>query len=115
VSLVDVLPTLAELCNVQAPPLDGKSLAPQLRNPDEPRRETVFSEFDLQTPRAKYMIRRGEWKFTLRVNDLAELYDLKRDSNEMENLAAAAEQQARGDALREELFAWYRPPEWKAG
>ena len=115
VSLVDVLPTLAELCNVQAPPLDGKSLVAQLRNPDEPRGETVFSEFDLQTPRAKYMIRRGDWKYTFRVNDLAELYDLKRDPDEMENLAGVAEQRARVDALREALFAWYRPPELKAG
>ena len=115
VSLVDVLPTLAELCNVPAPPLDGRSLAAQLQNPDAPGSETVFSEFDLQTPRAKYMIRRGDWKYTFRVNDLAELYDLRRDPDEMQNLATAAEQRARVDALREELFAWYRPPELKTG
>ena len=115
VSLVDVLPTLAELCNVPAPPLDGRSLAAQLQNPDAPGSETVFSEFDLQTPRAKYMIRRGDWKYTFRVNDLAELYDLRRDPEEMQNLAAAAEQRTRVDALREELFAWYRPPELKTG
>src|SRR5215472_5350119 len=33
VSLVELLPTLAELCGVALPHLDGKSLVPQLRNP----------------------------------------------------------------------------------
>jgi choline-sulfatase len=111
VSLVELLPTLAELCGVALPPLDGKSLVPQLRNPREPRNQPVFSEFNLQTPRAKYMIRHGDYKYTFRVNDTAELYDLRSDRDEMENLALKPESRARVEALKNELFAWYHPPE----
>jgi choline-sulfatase len=111
VSLVELLPTLAELCGVALPALDGKSLVPQLRNPRELRDQPVFSEFNLQTPRAKYMIRRGDYKYTFRVNDMAELYDLRSDPDEMNNLALKPEDRARVEALKNELFAWYRPPE----
>ena len=114
VSLVDLLPTLAELAGVSLPALDGASLVPQLRDPRRPVDRPVFSEFNLQTPRAKYMIRRGDLKYTYRVNDLAELYDLRSDPDEMENLAGDPAARARVEALRDELFAWYRPPEGKA-
>jgi choline-sulfatase len=114
VSLVELLPTLAELCDIGLPALDGKSLVPQLRNPREFRDQPVFSEFNLQTPRAKYMIRHGDYKYTFRVNDTAELYDLRSDRDEMDNLALKPEGRARVEALKNELFAWYRPPEIRA-
>jgi choline-sulfatase len=111
VSLVDLLPTLGELCGVPVPKLDGFSLVPQLRNSREERAQPVFSEFDLRTPRAKYMIRRGNLKYTFRANDLAELYDLKKDPDEMDNLALSPRHQPTVNGLKSELFEWYRPPE----
>jgi choline-sulfatase len=111
VSLVDVLPTLGELCGVPAPKLDGYSLVPQLRNSRERRPSPVFSEYDLRTPRAKYMIRRDDWKYTFRANDLAELYDMRADPAEMANLAQSPRHAATVESLKGELFAWYRPPE----
>jgi choline-sulfatase len=114
VSQVEVLPTLAELCGVKLPALDGKSLVPQLRNPAASRDLPVYSEFNLGTPRAKYMIRRGDFKYTFRVNDMAELYDLRQDPDEMDNLALKPAQKSRVESLREQLFAWHRPPELKA-
>lgn len=114
VSLVDLLPTLAELCGVTLPQLDGESLLPQLRNPQKARSRPVFSEFNLQTPQAKYMIRRGDFKYTFRVNDMQELYDVKQDPSEMDNLALKPEHRSAVDRLKDELFAWYRPPEIKA-
>ena len=87
VSLVQVQPTLAELCGVPVPSLDGPSLVPQLRNAADVRDLPVYSEFNLQTPRAKYMLRRRQFKYTFRVNDMPELYDLQRDREEMDNLA----------------------------
>ena len=59
------------------------------------------------------MIRRGDFKYTFRVNDMAELYDLKQDPDEMDNLALKPEQKSRADDLREQLFRWHRPPEMK--
>jgi choline-sulfatase len=115
VSQVDVLPTLAELCGVKLPELDGKSLVPQLRNPREARGQPVYSEFNLQTPRAKYMIRSGDFKYTFRVHDTAELYDLKQDPDEMDNLALKAAHLSRAEDLKDQLFRWYRPPELKGG
>ena len=111
VSLVDLLPSLGELCGVPVPKLDGYSFAPQLRNPRAGRAQPVFSEFDLRTPRAKYMIRHGDLKYTFRTNDLAELYDLKQDPAEMDNLALNPQHRAAAEKLKSELFAWYRPPE----
>jgi choline-sulfatase len=111
VSLVDVLPTVAEICNVSVPETDGKSLLPQLRNAHEPRNQPVFSEYNLHTPRAKYMIRSGSYKYTFRVNDMAELYDLASDPQEMNNLALDRDSRGRVDSLRNALFSWHRPLE----
>ena len=111
VSLVQVLPTLAELCGVSTPQLDAPALVPQLRDATAVRDVPVFSEFNLQTPRAKYMLRRNDFKYTLRVNDMSELYDMKRDPDEMANLALKPEYRGRVEQMKQELFAWYTPPE----
>ncbi len=111
-SQVQVLPTLLELCGLRAVSgLDGTSLAPQCRKPDEVRDSRVFAEFALRSPRAKYMLRRGRWKYTFWTHDMPELYDLQDDPGELNNVALEASQKARVEAMKAELFAWYRPPE----
>jgi choline-sulfatase len=110
-SLVDVLPTLGELCGVSLPALDGGSLAGSLRHPAQPVDKTVFAEYNLQTPRAKYMIRNGDFKYNFYVNDVDELYNLKTDPNELVNLAGHEDYKGKVEELRERLFSWYRPPE----
>ena len=88
VSLVDVLPTLCELCRLPRPTgLDGESLEGDLREPARLRDTTIYSEYNLRTPRAKYMIRRGDFKYNFFQNDVAELYNLRQDPDEMRNLA----------------------------
>jgi len=111
VSLVQVLPTLAGLCGVSMPQLDAPSLVPQLRDVSAVRGLPVFSEFNLQTQRAKYMLRRNNFKYTFRVNDMPELYDMIRDPDEMTNLALKPEYRERVEQMKQELFAWYTPPE----
>jgi choline-sulfatase len=114
VSQVELLPTLGELCGVDVPQLDGKNLVPQLRDAAARRDDAVFAEFNLQTPRAKYMIRRGDYKYTFRANgDVPELYDLRSDPAEMDNLALKSAARGRVEELKGELFSWYRPPEMK--
>jgi choline-sulfatase len=112
VSLVSLLPTLAELCDVPVPStLDGKSLMPQVRQPELATKAPIFSEYDLRNPRAKYMIRDGDLKYTFWTHDMPELYDLRSDPKEMRNLALQPEYRSRVDELKTKLFAWYTPPE----
>jgi choline-sulfatase len=112
VSLVDLLPTLAELCGVPLPGgLDGRSFAADLREPGRTRDTVIYSEFALRTPRAKYMIRRGDWKYSYYAGDMPELYNLREDPQEMKNLALLPQYKGRAAEMQGRLFDWYRPPE----
>jgi choline-sulfatase len=107
---VQVLPTLLDLCGL--PPvsgLDGPSLTPDLREPAKTRDTTVFSEFNLRNPRAKYMIRRGDYKYNYYVNDMAELYNLREDPKEMRNLALEPASASKVAEMKAQLFAWHKP------
>jgi choline-sulfatase len=112
VSNVDFSPTLAELTGLRAPNKpDGASFAADLRNPSATRDTTVFSEYNLGNRRAKYMIRRGDWKYNYYTHDMAELFNLREDPEEMHNLAALPQYKAKAEELKAAIFAWYRPPE----
>jgi choline-sulfatase len=111
VSNVDIAPTLAELTGLRAPnKTDGHSFVGDLRAPAKTRDTTVFSEYNLGNPRAKYMIRHGEWKYNYFIHDMAELFNLREDPEEMRNLAALPEFQTKVEEMKEQLFAWYQPP-----
>lgn len=110
VSLAQVAPTLAELCDV--PSLgryDAPSLIPQLRNPGAASDQPIFAEFDLNTPHPKFMIRRGDWKFCHYVDDMPELYNVRTDSDEMHNLALNSNYSTRVAQMKSELFGWLGP------
>lgn len=112
VSNTDVLPTLAELAGVPVPPgLDGKSFVSDLREPAATRDTTVFSEYNLRNTRAKYMIRRGDWKLNYFTHDISELFNLREDPGEMKNLALVPHYKDKMEELKAQLFAWYKPPE----
>jgi choline-sulfatase len=89
--------------------LDGESLVQDLKQPGRTRDTTVYSEFNLANNRAKYMIRRGDFKYNYYKSDTPELYDLKRDPKEMRNLANSAEHRGKLEELKAQLFAWHRP------
>ncbi len=110
VILVQVLPTLLELCGIPSPGgLDGASFIPDLREPGRTRDTTVFSEYNLGNARAKYMIRRGDFKYNFYKSDTPELYNLRQDPHEMRNLATVTEFQQKVEELKSQLFAWHRP------
>jgi choline-sulfatase len=112
VSLVQVFSTLTELCGVPTPSgLDGTSLAPCLREPSRTLNTQVFAEYNLRTPRAKYMLRRGDFKFNYYVNDIPELFNLREDPKEMRNLAGLPEHKGKVEEMKAQLFAWHQPPE----
>lgn len=104
VELVDIYPTLAELCGLPPPEgLEGCSLVPLLRDPQRAWKPAVFSQY----PRAKtghrhkgrgsvmgYAVRSDqyryvEWQDSLKGTVLArELYDQETDPEESRNLVS---------------------------
>jgi choline-sulfatase len=111
ISQVSLSATLTDLCGVrQVQPNDGVSFASVVRNPHNARTfGPVFAEYALNTPRAKYMVRDGDWKYTFWQHDREELYNLQADPAELRNVAADARCRKEAERLKATLFAWHRP------
>jgi choline-sulfatase len=111
VSLVSLSATLTELAGVpQISQNDGVSLAPWIRDTATKRTcGPVFAEYGLDSDQPKYMVRRGEWKYTYWLHDIPELYNLRTDPAELHNLAALPEYAGQRDELHNMLFRWHKP------
>jgi choline-sulfatase len=110
VSLVSVLQTLLELTDVPEPAgLDGESFVHDLREPGHTRDTIVYSEYALGSPRAKGMIRQGDFKYSYYKDDLPELYNLREDPKEMRNLAQIPAFSRNVKVLQTKLFEWHKP------
>ena len=108
VSQVALMPTLLELCGIPIPSgLDDTSLVPILRDPVRRPERAVFCESSLGSNAEKYMIRRGDWKYSHYMGDTPELYDLREDPEEMTNLATSPRHADVAGRLKEELLAWH--------
>jgi arylsulfatase A-like enzyme len=87
VSLIDLYPTLTELCNVTPPEkLDGESLVPLLRKPNRITNRTVVTTFDPGNVSA----RTQRWRYIRYADGSEELYDHQEDPHEWKNLANLA-------------------------
>jgi arylsulfatase A-like enzyme len=85
VSLVDIFPTLTELCGLNPKDgLTGRSLVPLLRNPSADWDYPVITSLDDN----HYSIRKGNWHYINYDGTDEELYNLTDDPEEWQNLAS---------------------------
>ncbi len=86
-SLIDMYPTLVELCGLPAPhqPLEGQSLAATLAAPDAAKDRNVFLP---HMNAGEYAVINRDWRYIRYGDDGEELYDLQKDPNEWNNLAS---------------------------
>ncbi len=97
VELVDLYPTLADLCGLPIPEgLEGTSFRPVLEDPEIPWKPAVFSELQRSRWHGR-SIRTASHRYTewspLEGDDeaLLEMYDLENDPREFTNIAMMAE------------------------
>ena len=84
-SLIDIFPTLVELCQLsENPNLEGISLVPQLDNPEAPREQPAITSAYF----GNHSIRTRDWRLIVYEDGAKELYDHRKDQDEFHNLAA---------------------------
>jgi len=104
-SLVDVLPTLCELAAIKpeyATSLDGSSLTGQFEG--GAGKDEVIGEYLAEGAIAPLvMIRRGSYKFVHSPADPDQLYDVRNDPDELQNLVADSRHAARTEQYLAEV------------
>ena len=89
--LLDLYPTLAELCKLSPRnDLEGISLVPQLRDPSTPRERPAMTSHN----RGNHAVRSKQWRYIRYADGSEELYNMQNDPNEWENLAGDPSYQA---------------------
>ena len=87
--LLDIYPTLAELCDLQSTPdrLEGLSLVPQLKDADAPRARPAITSHGPGND----AVRTETHRYIRYADGSEELYDLRSDPHEYTNLASRCE------------------------
>jgi iduronate 2-sulfatase len=116
--LVDLYPTLAAACGLALPDkLEGKDLAPVLKDPKTSWKKAAFSVYEkpvkgmgntlgraMRTDRYRFI----EWKGKAGDKAVYELYDEQADPQETVNLADAPDQKPLVDELKQQLHAGWK-------
>jgi uncharacterized sulfatase len=114
VELVDLFPTLAELCGLPKPDgLEGLSVVPLLDRPKRPWKQAAFTVVshagkvkggaELDPTKLGRTVRTERWRYTEWFDGSVELYDHDRDPHEFANLADAPKQAATRTKLKHVL------------
>jgi len=104
--LFDIYPTLCDLLGVPVPEtVEGKSLAPAMRDPDNMIRDTLY----LGYKEYQRCVRDGRYKlieYVVEGQRTTQLFDVDRDPWELHNLAGEANYAGHVARLRKELARW---------
>lgn len=96
VGLIDLYPTLTQLCGVTPPDgLDGQSLVPLLHDPAQRTERAVVTMFDP----GNVSIRSDHWRLIRYADGSEELYDHRNDPHEWHNLADDKQHADRKESL----------------
>jgi arylsulfatase A-like enzyme len=106
VYLFDLFPTLSDLCHLPAPAgIDGKNLAPVIRGEAKGVRNSLYTSYK-NTVRA---VRTDEWKLIRYPRrNYTQLFNLRNDPLEINNLAAAPECKVKVDEMMGLLLEGYK-------
>lgn len=124
VEAIDVLPTCLDALGGDLRPhrLEGRSLLPLLRpsKTEVAWREAAFSELDYAFRPARwevglapsqsraFMVRTASWKYIYYEHFRPQLFNLKDDPNELNDLGESPDHERVRTELHERLFAWLR-------
>lgn len=105
VYLFDLFPTLCDLCQLPAPQgIDGKNLAPVVKGDAKGVRNSLYTVYR-NTVRA---VRTVEWKLIrYPKRDFSQLFNLKNDPLEINNLIAVPAYKQKADEMMGLLKEWY--------
>ncbi|HHW10243.1 MAG TPA: sulfatase-like hydrolase/transferase [Firmicutes bacterium] len=89
VSLIDIYPTLMDMCGLKAPhELDGESLLPVVEGAARPGRGWAFAEYHGdRCLTGTFMLRKGDWKYIKYAGYRPHLFRLSDDPWEIRDLA----------------------------
>ena len=109
VSLIDLYPTLVEMCDLPKPAqsLEGKSLAASLARPAAARDRNVFLP---HMNAGEYAVINRDWRYISYGEDGEELYDLREDPHEWTNLAGQPQHATTIMELREAAPSTFAEP-----
>jgi arylsulfatase A-like enzyme len=108
VSLLDIYPTLIELCDLETrPEVEGNSLLPLLENPDTEWNQPAIMTYG----QGNHAVRSQQWRYIQYADGSEELYDHRSDPHEWFNLAADVDYRATIQELKKWLPASDAYPE----
>ena len=100
VSLIDLYPTLVDLCGLpERDGLDGQSLKPLLRNPGQEWDRPVVMTYGS----GNHAVQTQRWRYIRYADGGKELYDHARDPNEWKNLASLSQYKSTIEELKMHL------------